>query len=49
VPVFGLRTLQTMQAAGIAAAALDAGKVIVLEKPAVLQQARELGIALHGF
>jgi DUF1009 family protein len=49
VPVFGLRTLQTMKEAGIAAAALEAGKVIILEKPAVLQQARALGIALHGF
>jgi DUF1009 family protein len=49
VPVFGLRTLQTMQEAGIAAAALEAGKVIVLEKPAVLKQAKALGIALHGF
>lgn len=49
VPVFGLRTLETMKEAGIAAAALEAGKVIVLDKPAVLQQARKLGIALHGF
>jgi DUF1009 family protein len=49
VPVFGLRTLQTMQEAGIAAAALEAGKVIILEKPAVLKEARALGIALHGF
>ncbi len=49
VPVFGLRTLQTMHEAGIAAAALEAGKVIILEKPAVLKQAKALGIALHGF
>ncbi len=49
VPVFGLRTLQTMKEAGIAAAALEAGKVIILEKPAVLKEARSLGIALHGF
>jgi len=49
VPVFGLRTLETMKEAGIAAAALEAGKVIILEKPAVLKQARSLGIALHGF
>jgi DUF1009 family protein len=49
VPVFGLRTLQTMQDAGIAAAALEAGKVIILEKSAVLKQAKSLGIALHGF
>jgi DUF1009 family protein len=49
VPVFGLRTLQTMKEAGISAAALEAGKVIVLEKPAVLKQAASLGIVLHGF
>jgi DUF1009 family protein len=49
VPVFGLRTLQTMKEAGIAAAALEAGKVIILERPAVLKQAKALGIALHGF
>jgi DUF1009 family protein len=49
VPVFGLRTLQTMQEAGIAAAALEAGKVIILEKTAVLKQAKALDIALHGF
>jgi DUF1009 family protein len=49
VPVFGRRTLETMKEAGIAAAALEAGKVIILEKPAVLKEARALGIAIHGF
>lgn len=49
VPVFGIRTLETMRKAGIAAAALEAGKVIVLDKPAVLAQARAWGIPLHGF
>jgi len=49
VPVFGRRTLETMKEAGIAAAALEAGKVIILEKPAVLKEAKALGIALHGF
>jgi DUF1009 family protein len=49
VPVFGLRTLETMHEAGLAAAALEAGKVIVLDKPAVLKQAKAWGIALHGF
>jgi len=47
--VFGLRTLETMNAAGLRAAALEAGKVIVLEKPAVLAQAKAWGITLHGF
>jgi DUF1009 family protein len=49
VPVFGLRTLETMHAAGLKAAALEAGKVIMLDKPAVLQQARAWNIGLHGF
>ena len=49
VPVFGLRTLETMHTAGLSAAALEAGKVIVLEKPAVLKQAKDWGITLHGF
>jgi DUF1009 family protein len=49
VPVFGLRTLETMNAVGLKAAALEAGKVIVLDKPAVLKQARAWDIALHGF
>jgi DUF1009 family protein len=49
VPVFGLRTLETMRAAGLSAAALEAGKVIILEKPAVIAEARTHGIALFGF
>lgn len=49
VPVFGRRTLETMKEAGITAAALEAGKVIILEKPAVLKEAKALGISLHGF
>ena len=49
VPVFGLRTLETMHAAGLGAAALEAGKVIVLDMPAVLKQADAWQIALHGF
>ncbi len=49
VPVFGLRTLETMHEAGLGAAALEAGKVIVLDKPAVLTQAQTWGITLHGF
>ena len=49
VPCFGLRTLETMREAGIAAAALEAGKVIMLEKPAVLKQAKSWNIELLGF
>lgn len=49
VPCFGHRTLETMREAGLAAAALEAGKVIILDKPAVLKQARTWGIELFGF
>jgi len=49
VPVFGLSTLETMHEAGLAAAALEAGKVILLDKPAVLKQAKTWNISLHGF
>ena len=49
VPCFGLRTLETMRAAGITAAALETGRVIMLEKPAVLAAAKQHGISLLGF
>jgi UDP-2,3-diacylglucosamine hydrolase len=49
VPVFGSRTLETLREAGIHAAALESGKVIILDKPEVLAQAREWGISLLGF
>lgn len=49
VPVFGLRTLEIMAEAGMAGAALEAGKVLMLDKPAVIAAARKAGIALHGF
>ncbi len=49
VPCFGLRTLETMREARIAAATLEAGKVIMLDKAAVLQQARAWGLSLLGF
>lgn len=49
VPCFGLRTLEIMREAHLSAAALETGKVIVLEKPAVLEQARAWGISLLGF
>lgn len=49
VPVFGLQTLEVMREAGITAAALEAGKVIILDRPAVLAQAKSWGIHLLGF
>jgi DUF1009 family protein len=49
VPCFGARTLETMRDAHLTAAALEAGKVLILDKPAVLEQARAWGIHLLGF
>jgi len=49
VPCFGLRTLETMERAGLRAAALEAGGVILLDKPAVLARARTAKISLLGF
>ncbi len=49
VPCFGQRTLETMREAGLKAAALEAGRAIMLDKPAVIAQAKAWGIALHGF
>jgi DUF1009 family protein len=49
VPCFGLRTLEAMREAKVGAAALEAGKVLVLEKPEVIRQARAWGIELLGF
>lgn len=49
VPCFGLKTLDTLSAAGVMAAVLETGRVIMLDKPAVLAQAKKLGIAIRGF
>ena len=49
VPCFGIRTLETMREAGLQCAALEAGKVIMIDKPAVLAQAKSWGISLLGF
>ena len=48
VPCFGLKTLESLDAAHIRAAVLEAGRVILIDKPAVLARADQLGIALHG-
>jgi len=49
VPCFGLHTLDVMREAGIHAAALKVGSVILLDKPAILARAREAKISLLGF
>jgi UDP-2,3-diacylglucosamine hydrolase len=48
VPCFGLKTLESLDTANIRAAVLEAGRVILIDKPAVLERANQLGIALHG-
>lgn len=49
VPCFGQRTLETMRESGITAAALEAERVIMLDRPAVIAQAKTWGISLLGF
>ena len=49
IPVFGLQTLQVMGDVNLSAAALEAGSVLLLDKPAVLAQAKKLGIGIIGF
>lgn len=49
VPVFGLRTLDVMAENEIKAAALEVGKVIILEKEKVLEEADKRKIQLYGF
>ena len=49
VPCFGMRTLETMHAAGLRAAALQAQGVLILDKAAVIEKARSWKIALLGF
>lgn len=49
VPVFGMRTLEVMQRAGIRTAALETENVLILDKPAILKTARSLKITLFGY
>lgn len=49
VPVFGLRTLDTMKEAKIGTAVLKAGSVIMIEKKKVLAEAAKAKIQLIGF
>lgn len=49
VPCFGLKTLETLREAGLKAAVLETGCVLMLDKPAVIAQAKTWGISLRGF
>ena len=48
-PVFGEQTLESMQAAGITTGALEAGRVVILHKAAIVRLARTKGIELVGW
>ena len=49
VPCFGLRTLEAMRESGVMCAALEAGKVIILDREVVIKQAKAWDISLLGF
>jgi hypothetical protein len=49
VPVFGERTLEVMLDSGIQTAALEVGRVIMLNKVMLLEKATKLGIELIGY
>lgn len=49
VPVFGERTLDVMHRAGIRTAALEVGRVIMLNKPQLLEKAARFKIELFGY
>lgn len=48
-PVFGEKTLESMQASGISTAALEADRVVMLHKKDLLKKAASMGIELIGF
>jgi DUF1009 family protein len=48
-PVFGEKTLESMKVAGITTAALEADRVVMLQKPALLHIARDMGIEIVGW
>jgi len=49
VPVFGERTLEVMHNSGIQTAALEAGRVIMLDKENLLKKAQNLKLEILGF
>jgi len=44
-----VKTLESMAEGGVAKAALEADAVILIDKPAVIARARQLGLDLFGF
>ena len=48
VPVFGLKTLQTMENAGIRTVALEKGNVLILDRVHLLEEAKKCKISVIG-
>jgi UDP-2,3-diacylglucosamine hydrolase len=46
VPVVGMRTIETMKQAGATCLALDAGRCLMFDKPAVIKDADQAGICI---
>ncbi|MDR2806615.1 MAG: UDP-2,3-diacylglucosamine diphosphatase LpxI [Puniceicoccales bacterium] len=49
VPIFGMQTLELMSRSGIRFAALEANRVIILNRDLVLKRAEELNIKIFGY
>ncbi len=49
VPVVGIETLKSMKAAGASVLAVEAGRVIIVDKEDVIKMADSLGISVMGF
>lgn len=49
IPVVGLKTLKTMKSAGVTALAFQAGRLVLLDREAVVAYADRHGIAIAGF
>lgn len=49
VPCFGLRTLECMAEGGVTRASLESDGVLMIDRPAVIARAKELGIEINGF
>jgi hypothetical protein len=48
VPVAGLKTIQVMRRSNAHVLAVDAGKTLLFERRAMIQEADEAGIAIVG-
>ena len=48
VPVVGLGTIPVMRETGTTVLAVEAGRTLMLDKAAMIQQANEAGIAIVG-